>query len=114
MGKREQNVCHFAFTEEVKVAENIQTRWDIGTHASKINVLNQSKKKLQAQRMLESTTKITGERFELGKLWSELEPDLPNNYSSALGQFYSLERRFQKDPNLKSLYQQSIDTDVGK
>ena len=24
-GKRRQNVCHFAFTEEVKVAENIQT-----------------------------------------------------------------------------------------
>ena len=47
-------------------------------------------------------------------LWSEPEPNLPNNYSSALGQLYSLERRFQRDPNLKSLYQQSIDTDVEK
>ena len=47
-------------------------------------------------------------------LWSEPEPNLPNNYSSALGQLYSLERRFQSDPNLKSLYQQSIDTDVEK
>ena len=30
-GKRRQNVCHFAFTEDVKVAENIQTWWDIVT-----------------------------------------------------------------------------------
>ena len=47
-------------------------------------------------------------------LWSEPEPNLPNNYSSALGQLYSLERRFQRDPNLKELYLQSIDTDVEK
>ena len=25
-GKRRQNICHFAFREDVKVAENIQTR----------------------------------------------------------------------------------------
>ena len=113
-GKRRQNVCHFAFTEDVKVAENIQTWWDIETYASKINVVSQSKKELQAQKMLESTTKFTGERYEVGMLWSETEPNLPNNYSSALGQLYSLERRLQRDPNLKNLYQQSIDTDVEK
>ena len=113
-GKRRQNVCHFAFTQDVKVAENIQTWWDIETYASKINVVSQSKKTLQAQKVLESTMKFTGERYELGMLWSEPEPNLPNNYSSALGQLYSLERRFQRDPNLKSLYHQSIDTDVEK
>ena len=96
------------------MAENIQTWWDIETYASKINVVSQSKKELQAQKMLECTTKFTGERYEVGMLWSEPEPNLPNNYSSALGQLFSLERRFQKDPNLKSLYQQSIDTDVEK
>ena len=113
-GKRKQIVCHFTFTEDVKVAENIQTWWDIETYASKIKVVNHSKKKLQAQRMLESTTKFTGERYEVGMLWSEPEPNLPNNYSSALGQLYSLEQRFQRDPNLKSSYQQSIDTAVEK
>ena len=113
-GERRQKVCHFAFTEDVKVAENIQTLWDIETYASKMNVVSQSKKELQAQKMLESTTKFTGERYEVGMLWSEPEPNLPNNYSSALGQLYSLERRFQRDPNLKSLYQQSIDTDIEK
>ena len=113
-GKRRENVCHFAFTDDVKVAENIQTWWDIETYASKINVVSQSKKELQAQKIIESTTKFTGERYEVGMLWSEPEPNLPNNYSSALGQLYSLERRFQRDPNLRNLYQQSIDTDVEK
>ena len=47
-------------------------------------------------------------------LWSEPEPNVPKNYGSALGQLHSLERRFQRDPNLKELYQQSIDTDMEK
>ena len=113
-GKRRQKVCHFAFTEDVNVAENIKTWWDLETYASKINVVSQLKKELQAQRMLESTTKFTGERYVVGMLWSEPEPNLPDNYSSNLGQLYSLERRFQRDPNLKSLYQQSIDKNVKK
>ena len=62
--------------------------------------------------MLESTKKFTGERYEMGMLWSEPEPNLPNKYSSALGQLYSLERRFQRDPNLKMLYQQSIEEEI--
>ena len=114
MGKRRQNVCHFAFTEDVKVAKNIQTWWDIETYASKINVVSQSKKELHAQKMLESTKKFIGERYEVRMRWSEPEPNLLNNYSSALGQLYSLERRFQRDPNLRSLYQQSKDTNVKK
>ena len=112
-GKQSQNICHFAFTEDVKVAENIQSWWDIETYGSKIDV-SQSKKEPEAEKFLESTTKFTGERYEVGMLWNEPEPNLPNNYGSALGQLYSLERRFQRDPNLKELYQQSIDTDVDK
>ena len=74
----------------------------------------QSKKVQQAQKFLESTTKFTCERYDVGMLWSEPKPNLPNNYSSALGQLYSLERRFQRDPKLKEFYQQSTDTDVEK
>ena len=59
-GKKSQNVCHSACTEDVKVAENIQLWWDIETYTSKINVVSQSKKAQQAQKLLESTTKFTG------------------------------------------------------
>ena len=111
-GQEKTKICQCAFTEDSKVAENIQTWWDIEIVASKINVVSQSKKELQAQKMLESTTKFTGEQYEVGMLWSEPEPNLPNHYSSALGQLYSLEQRFQRDPNPKKLYQQSLDTDL--
>ena len=49
-GKRRQNVSFFAFTEEVKVFENIQTWWVIETCASIFSVVSQSKKKLQSQK----------------------------------------------------------------
>ena len=84
-GKKSQNFCLFAFTEDVKVAENIQSWWDIETYASKINVVSQSKKEQQTQKFLESTKKFTGELYEVGMLWNETEPNLPNSYSSALG-----------------------------
>ena len=50
----------------------------------------------------------------MGMLSSEPEPKLPNNYSSALSQLHSLERRLQREPNLKNLLQKSIDTEVQK
>ena len=54
-GKSRQNVSHFAFTEDLKVAENIQTWWDIESYASQINDVSQSRKELRTQKMLEST-----------------------------------------------------------
>ena len=102
-GKKSQNVCHFAFTEDVKVAKNIQSWCDIETFSSRIDVVSQSKKEQQAQKFLESTTKFTGERYEVSMLRSEPEPNLPNNYSSAFVPLYSLERRFQRDSKLKEL-----------
>ena len=51
-GKRRQSICHFAFIDDVKLTENIQKWWDIETYASKIIVVSQSKKELQAQKML--------------------------------------------------------------
>ena len=60
------------------------------------NLTFQSVKERKAgQKVLESTTKITGERCEVGLLNTEPEPNLPKNNSSALGQLYTLERKFQ-------------------
>ena len=85
MGNRRQNVLHFTFTEDVTAADNIHTWWDIETNSSEINIVSLSKKELQEQKMLESTTKFTGERHEVGMVRSEPEPNLQSNYSSGLG-----------------------------
>ena len=60
-----------------------ESGWKYPNLVGQINVVSQSKKELQTQKMLVSTTKFTGERYEAGMLWSEPEPNLPNNYSSA-------------------------------
>ena len=101
-------------------AFSVHMGWLLKSNCTKKRMLPQSmwsvnKKrncKHKTHKMLESLTKFTGERYEVGMWWSELEPNLPNNYSSALGQLYSLKRRFQRYQNLKRLYQQSTDTDV--
>ena len=81
-GKKNSKFCHFVFIEDVKVAENTQPWWDIEIYASKIKVVSESKKELQAQKMLESTTKVTGERYEVGVMWNE--PTEQINLGSAL------------------------------
>ena len=106
--KRGQNVCLFTFTEDVNVAENIQTL--VGHR----NLCFQNQRRQSVKEGTADTEDATGERQEVGMLWSEPEPNLPNNYSSALGQIYSMVRRFRRDPNLKSLHLQSINTDVEK
>ena len=64
--------------------------------------------------MLKATTKFDGKRYEVGLLWKNAKPHLPNNYSSAVSQLKSLERRLEKDANLKQRYKETIDVDVQK
>ena len=89
-------------------------RWDIETYASRFNVKSETKKERQAQEILESTTRFTEGRFEVGLLWNKPNAKLPNNYSAALGNLKSLERRLSKDPQLKQMYQDTIDKDEEK
>ena len=112
---QEKSIClSFRLERRSEMAENYQSWLAKECNASKIKVASQSKKEQQAQKFLESTTKFTGKRYEVITPWSEPEPNLANNYGSALGQLYSLEQRLRKDPNLKEMHQQSIDADVKK
>ena len=47
-------------------------------------------------------------------LWTEADSSLPNNYFSALVQLKSLERRLDRDPELKQLYAKTIHDDLDK
>ena len=50
-------------------------------HASKIRIISQSRKELQSEKMQESNSKFTGERYEVGRVWSEPESILPDKFS---------------------------------
>ena len=47
------------------------------------------------------------------KLWNSPRSSLPNNYRSAVKQFFSLEIRLAKNPELRDAYSDTIKTDKG-
>ena len=61
---------------------------------------------------LEKTTKHNGYRYEVGLLWADDSPSLPNNYYFAYQQFLSKEKRLGKDPELKAAYKATIEKDL--
>ena len=64
-------------------------------------------------KILESTTKLVIGHYKIGLL---LEDDvkLPYNRIVADLQLESLQQRLNKDPHLKNLYQEKIDSDVAE
>ena len=54
--------------------------------------------------MLEGTTKLKNGRYEVGLLWRNKEPALPNNRVQAEKRLRQLKRRFQRDPAFAEQY----------
>ena len=68
----------------------------------------------RALSLLENTTSHDGQRYSVGMLWAEDNSELPNNFYSASAQLKSLEKRLDKDPELKQRYSKSIAEDIEK
>ena len=77
-------------SEDVALAEQIKTWWDIESYASRCYVSGRSKEDEKALQMLEQTTTFDGKRYEVRLLWKRNDPFLPNNYSSALNKWNRL------------------------
>ena len=100
--------------EEDPLADQVKTWWSMESYASNCSACGRSKEDDKALEMLKATTKFGGERYEIELLWKNAKPHLPNNYSSAVTQLKSLERRLEKNENLKQGYKETIDVDVQK
>ena len=82
------------------------------TYSSVCNVTGKSKEEKRALSILEKTTKHNSELYEVGLLWAEGEPSLPNIYFSAYQQFLSMEKGLEKDVELKTAYKATIKKDL--
>ena len=96
------------------LADQVKTWWSMESYAFNCSASGRSKEDDKALEMLKVTTKFDGERYEVGLLWKNAKPHLPNNYSSAVSQLKSLERRLEKDESLTQRYKETIDVDVQK
>ena len=103
--------CNLSVSSD-PLADQMKKWWDMETYASVCDVSGRSKEEKRAQAILEKTTKHNGERYEVGLLWADDNPNLPNNYYSAYQQFLSMERRLSKDSELKEAYKATIEKDL--
>jgi hypothetical protein len=76
--------------------------------------LVQSRDDKKAMQILESTTRKVGNRYETGLLWKSDDIVLPNNKVMAEKRLESLERRLNRDPDLKVAYEKTFLGDVDK
>ncbi|XP_055622896.1 uncharacterized protein LOC129766396 [Toxorhynchites rutilus septentrionalis] len=72
--------------------------------------VHESKDEQRAIQLLRETTRRTadGSKFETGLLWSTDEPNFPDSYPMAVRRLESLERRLQRDPELKERVHEQI------
>lgn len=62
----------------------------------------------KALRILKTTIRHTGERYEVALMLRNENPMLPNNREVALRHFFALERRFKKDPAFAESYSRVV------
>ncbi|XP_055633096.1 uncharacterized protein LOC129773507 [Toxorhynchites rutilus septentrionalis] len=72
--------------------------------------VHESKDEQRAIQLLRETTRRTadGSKFETGLLWSTDEPNFTDSYPMAVRRLESLERRLQRDPELKERVHEQI------
>ena len=85
--------------------ENTETEFEKASDTS-----TDSKRAVQ---ILQDTIHHIGDRYEIGLLWKQ-DSKLENNYPVAKAQLDSLQRRLNKDNELKQLYEKTLETDLEK
>ena len=68
----------------------------------------------EALQTLERTTKLVGGRYEVGLLWKNEKPHLPDNRVQAERRLQQLNRRFQRDPEFAEQYKMVMDEYIRK
>nr|XP_037875890.1 uncharacterized protein LOC119630457 [Bombyx mori] len=69
----------------------------------------------RALKILRETTQQQPDgRYETALLWREESLKMPNNFEAALNRLMSIEKKLEKDPNLKERYKQQMNALVAK
>ncbi|XP_032798244.2 uncharacterized protein LOC116934945 [Daphnia magna] len=95
MGERLEN-CQALSLREDKADEAIQELWTpefFTSRAERQAYSNEQEKR--ALKILETTVRYLGDRYEIGLPWKSDDVYLPNNLASALRRLYATESRFQ-------------------
>ena len=85
---------------------NPEHYWSVESYGtiSKNDPIIMSKDEKRAMSILQTSTVLKNQRYEIPLLWKDDHPKLQNNKELALQRLYSLEKKLQKSPELKEKY----------
>ena len=95
---------------------NPEHYWSVENYGpiSKNDPIMMSKDEKQAMSILQTSAVLKNQRYEIPLLWKEDHPKLANNKELALQRLYSLEKKFQKSPELEEKYRNAIKEYIDK
>ena len=116
-GKRQlvnRSQCNYLF--EGNISRNLEKFWQIDLYRTLPEFYpdNLPPEKKKALHILESTTVIKDNKFEVGLLRKKENIMLPDNRELSEKRPYSLEKKFTKNPHFKQLYEQQINDYIEK
>ena len=100
--------------EDVALADQVKKWYELESYGTFKQADPRSSADKREQKVLDSTTIHDGSRYVVGMLWVDDNIHLPDNFYASLVQFKSLEKRLEKDLNLKTQYASDIRSDVEK
>ncbi|XP_055923385.1 uncharacterized protein LOC129953880 [Eupeodes corollae] len=68
----------------------------------------ESTQNIKAKEIMKNTTRKIGKRYEIGLLWREFVPTLPNSFSMALKRLISIEKKMSREPEFADRYREGI------
>ena len=108
------STCLHCNIEDVSLVEQVKSWYELESYGTYKQVDARSSDDKRANKILEASTIHDGDRYAVGMLWAEDHSQLPNNYYSALAQLKSMEKRLDKDTNLRVLYAKNVQEDFNK
>ena len=104
--------CVKCSADDNSLTEQVKSWYELESYGTYQSADPHSASDKQALKTLESTISHDGNRYSVGMLWINKDINLPNNYYSAFAQLKSLEKRLEKDPDLKKSYDKTIQDDL--
>ena len=89
---------------------NPEHYWSVENYGtiSKNDPIMMSKDEKRTMSILQTSTVLKNQRYEIPLLWKEDHPKLPKNKELALQRLYSLEKKLQKSPELEEKYSDAM------
>ncbi|KFD65639.1 hypothetical protein M514_22234 [Trichuris suis] len=107
---RQVNKIGLLETEMPCVGALLERFWSTESFGTKPNVKSRGTMELwNCESILKASTRKRGSRYEVGLLWKNPNPELPNNRPQALGRLAALQRRLFADATLEEAYRSAID-----